>query len=244
MRRTFILAKRNLKEIVREPLSLVFCVLFPSVMLTGMSLLFSAMEYVPEIFLIENYSVGICVFGFTFTMLFIALSITSDKGGEFINRIKTSPAKFSEYIGSYYISSLPIMFAQTVLFMAISAIFGLKGLKEIALCALYLLPSAVFYVSLGTLIGSIAKNEKQAGPFCSVFISATCLLGGVFMPTENMGVFTTITKVLPFSHSVNIASGVFYGDYGCIYPHILWVIGYTIAVFLATLFINKLKNRR
>ena len=242
MKRTWVLAKRNFKETLREPLSVVFCVGFPSIMLVFMSLLFTAMENVPENFSIENYSVGICVFGYTFTMLFVALSMASDKNGEFIKRIKISPVKFSEYIGSYFICFLPIMFVQTVLFMVISAIFGLNGAKEISLAVVYLFPSALFYISFGTLMGTLAKSEKQAGPLCSIVISGGCILGGVFMPTENMGVFTTVTDILPFKHTVGIASGVFYGSYGCIYPHVLWVLGYAAVIFAVTLLVNRVKK--
>lgn len=242
MTKTFILAKRNLKEIVRDPLSLVFNAAFPILMLFLLGIITNSMEYVPEQFKINNYSVGICVFGYTFAMLFTAMLIAEDKNGEFINRLNMSPIKKSSYIAGYYIAVAPIMAVQTVLFLLCSCILGLEFSYKLAIAFLYLIPSAVLYVVLGVLIGTIVRNGKQAGPVCSIIISGTSMLGGVFMPIDNMGAFSTIANLLPFSHSVKIATGVFNGDFACIYPHILWVIGYAVLLFTITVLIYKRKK--
>lgn len=242
MNKTLILAKRNLKEIVRDPLSLVFNMAFPIVMLFLLGVITNSLEYVPEQFLINNYSVGICIFGYTFVMLFTAMLIAEDKNGEFINRLNMSPIRKSSYIAGYYMAVAPIMAAQTVLFLLCSCILGLTFSYKLAVVFIYLIPSAVLYVVLGVLIGTIVKNGKQAGPVCSIIISATSMLGGVFMPVNSMGAFTTVANLLPFSHSVKIAAGVFNGDYGCIYPHVLWVVGYAAAIFAITVLIYKRKR--
>ena len=242
MNKTVILAKRNLKEIIRDPLSLVFNMAFPILMLFVLGGITNSLEYVPEQFKINNYAVGICVFGYTFAMLFTAMLIAEDKNSEFINRLNMAPIKKSSYIAGYYIAVMPIMAVQTVLFLLSSCILGLAFSYKLAVAFVYLLPSAVFYVVLGVLIGAIVKNGKQAGPVSSIVISGTSMLGGVFMPVENMGVFSTIVNLLPFTHSVKIATGVFGGDFGCIYPHILWVLGYSVVLFVITVLIYKRKK--
>ena len=242
MNKTFILAKRNLKEITRDPLSLIFNIGFPVLMLFVLGILTNSFEYVPEQFLIKNYSVGICVFGYTFAMLFVALLISEDKNGEFINRLNIAPIGKASYITGYYIAMTPILACQTVLFLLCSCILGLEFSYNLLIAFVYLIPSAALYIVLGVFIGTIVKNGKQAGPVCSIIISGTSMLGGVFMPVDNMGAFTTIVNFLPFTHSVKIATGVFNGDYGCIYPHILWVIGYAAVFFAITVLIYKRKK--
>ena len=242
MSKTFILAKRNLKEIVRDPLSLVFNMVFPLVMLIVLGIITNSLEYVPEQFLINNYAVGICVFGYTFAMLFTAMLIAEDKNGEFINRLNMSPIRKSDYIASYYLAVLPVMAVQTVLFFLCSCILGLEFSYKIAVAFLYMIPSALLYVVLGVLIGTIVKTGRQAGPVCSIIISGASMLGGVFMPIDGMGAFSTIANLLPFSHSVRIATGVFGGDFGCIYPNILWVIGYAVVLFAITVLIYGRKK--
>ena len=134
------------------------------------------------------------------------------------------------------------MAVQTVLFFLCSCILGLEFSYKIAVAFLYMIPSALLYVVLGVLIGTIVKTGRQAGPVCSIIISGASMLGGVFMPIDGMGAFSTIANLLPFSHSVRIASGVFGGDYGCIYPHILWVIGYAAILFGITVLLYKRKR--
>lgn len=242
MNKINILTKRNLKEIIRDPLSLVFCIAFPVAMLLIMPIMFSNMPEVPEIFSINNYSVGICIFGYTFSMLFVALLISGDKNTEFINRLNMAPISKSTYLASYFIALLPITFVQTVLFFAISLIFGLSFNVNLLVAIVYLLPSAVFYISLGALIGTLAKTEKQAGPLCSVFVTATTMFGGVFMPINQLGTFGTVLQYLPFSHTVDIATGVINGNFASIYPHIFWIIAYTVLICFVTALIYKIKK--
>ena len=79
MKKLISLTKRNMKEMLRDPLSLVFCLAFPVVMLVLMQSIFLSFENIPDNFLIENYASGICVFGYTFIGMFVALQIASDK---------------------------------------------------------------------------------------------------------------------------------------------------------------------
>ena len=124
MKKCLILAQRNIKEMLREPLSLIFCLGFPLVMLLVMQLIFSnvASEFVPPNFEIEHYASGICVFGYTFTCLFVALQIAGDKNTAFMKRINVSPIRKGTYYCSFLISALPMVLLQTVLFFLVALI--------------------------------------------------------------------------------------------------------------------------
>ena len=56
MKKLFALSKRNIKEMLRDPLSLVFCIAFPVLMLVMMQIIFKNVEYMPENFEIKNYA--------------------------------------------------------------------------------------------------------------------------------------------------------------------------------------------
>ncbi|MCX4367703.1 MAG: hypothetical protein OSJ67_06895 [Clostridia bacterium] len=101
MKKCFIPALRNIKETLREPLSMIFCLGFPCVMLFLMQIIFKNMAFTPSNFEIKNYAAGICVFGYTFTGLFVALSISSDKNTSFIKRINISPISKFCYFASF-----------------------------------------------------------------------------------------------------------------------------------------------
>ncbi|MBO5501127.1 MAG: hypothetical protein J6A48_03810, partial [Clostridia bacterium] len=70
-------AVRNGKEILRDPLSYIFCLGFPLVMLVIMTLVDRSIpaQAGMTIFHIENLSGGIMVFGLTFVMLFTAITV-------------------------------------------------------------------------------------------------------------------------------------------------------------------------
>ena len=243
MRGLFALTKRNLKEMTRDPLSAVFCLAFPLVMLALMQIIFLNLEFVPDNFLIENYAAGICVFGYTFTALMVALQISSDKNTSFVKRINISPVGRLTYISSYLLSALPVAVAQTVLFFLIALAFGYKFDLDFLLGIIYLVPSAIMYICFGILFGALAKNEKQTGPLSSVFISLTGIFGGVFMPVNTFsGGFAAFINVLPFAHSVQIAQELHTKGAGCIYPHILWVLGYAAVAFAAVVIAEKVKD--
>ena len=233
---------RNLKEIIRDPLSSIFCIGFPVIMLVLMQLILNQMPNVPPNFSIEQYAPGICVFGYTFSMMFVAMIIAHDKNTEFINRLNLAPIKKSTYIFSYVLAMLPITLVQTVLFFAISLIFGLPLTVNTLLAFLALIFSAIFYILLGTLLGTISKNEKQVGPISSIFISVVGVLGGVFMPLANMGVFTTISNLLPFAHTTKLGSCLLSGTPAMFWHHLAFVAGYALVIALITFLVRKNKN--
>ena len=182
MNKLVSLIKRNLKEMLRDPLSIIFCLIFPIAMLVLMQAIFINMEYVPDNFKIESYASGICVFGYTFISMFVAMQISSDKNTSFIKRLNIAPMNKFLYYFSFVCSSLPLVLAQTILFFLIALIFGFPFSVNLILSIIYLLPSALFYICLGVLIGIICNNEKQTGPISSIFISLVGIFGGIFMP--------------------------------------------------------------
>ena len=243
MKKLFALSKRNIKEMLRDPLSLVFCIAFPVLMLVMMQIIFKNVEYMPENYEIKNYAAGICVFGYAFTGLFVALQITGDKSNSFIKRINISPILPVTYLLSFLVSALPVTFVQTILFYAIALIFGFPFDINLLISIFYLIPSAVMYISFGILVGSLCKNEKQTGPITSIFISLAGIFGGVFMPLSSFkGGFAEFVNLLPFAHSVSIASQLPQLGAACIYPHILFLIGYIAVAWIIIFVTRKIKN--
>lgn len=240
MKKCFILAQRNVKEMLRDPLSFIFCLGFPLVMLLVMQLIFTNLEFVPDNFAIESYASGICVFGYTFTSLFVAMQISSDKNTSFIKRVNLAPIGKFRYYCSFFLAALPMAFLQTVLFFLTALIFRFPFDVKFLLSIVYLLPSAIFYICIGILIGCICNSEKQTGPIASIFISLTGIFGGVFMPIDLFqGGFATFIDLLPFGHSVLIGSELQTIGAKCIYPHILYLLFYIALIIAVIAIIEK-----
>ena len=102
------LAKRNSKEILRDPLSLVLGVLLPVFFIV---LFYIISKNAPiEVFNSVNIVPGVTVFGFTFTTMFIGLLIAKDKSSSFLTRLFISPLKSRDYIFGYFFPSLPVVY--------------------------------------------------------------------------------------------------------------------------------------
>lgn len=243
MNKLFALTKRNVKEMLRDPLSIIFCLLFPILMLVLMQLIFSNTSS-PDNFNITSYACGICVFGYTFISMFVALQITSDKNTSFIKRLNIAPISRWTYYSSFICSSLPLAMAQSIIFMLISLIFGFPFDINFLLTIIYLIPSALMYICLGIMIGIICNNEKQTGPISSIFISLVGIFGGVFMPLSSLSQgFLNFVNALPFSHSVLIAGELQVIGGGAIYPHILFILGYTLLFILISFIVEKIREK-
>lgn len=212
MNRIMAFTSRNIKEMLRDPLSYIFCLGFPIVMLIVMSLVNSSIP--PQanmtVFRIDNLCGGIAMFGLTFVMLFTALSISKDRTGAFLVRMYATPMTSGDFTLGYMLPMLIISAAQVLITFAsslvISAITGVTlNLAGLLAAFAALIPSAVFFVGLGLLFGTLF-SEKAAPGLCSVIISLGSFLGCVFFDADSTGgVLLTVCKCLPFYYCTKSA---------------------------------------
>ena len=98
-------AKRNFKELIRDPLSLIFEIALPLFLL----FIFQQFNLPNDLFKINNFTPGIIVFGFAFITLFSATLIAKDRTSSLLIRLGTSPMKPKDYIIGYVLSIIPII---------------------------------------------------------------------------------------------------------------------------------------
>ena len=178
------LTGRNLREILRDPLSLIFLLGMPSVMLILFYLLFHQLTAQFEM---QYLAPGIVVFGQAFLSLFAGLLIALDRGTSFLTRLYVTPAKSREFILGYLLSLLPLGAAQSILF------FVIAGLLDPSFWSVRLLIgvpasllTAFFFICVGILLGSLC-NEKSLGGVSSIIIAGQSVLSGMWFPLEGIG---------------------------------------------------------
>ncbi len=87
--RAYTFSIRTAKEILRDPLTLVFGQGFPLVLLF---LLSAIQANIPvSLFEIANLTPGIVVFGLSFITLFSAILVSKDRSSSFLQRLYTTP---------------------------------------------------------------------------------------------------------------------------------------------------------
>ena len=236
-------AKRNTKEIIRDPLTLFFGLGFPIVLL----LLLSAIQSnVPvPLFEIAHLTPGITVFGLSFMTLFSATLIAKDRESALLQRLYTTPLTALDFILGYTLPIVPIAVAQSVVCYAVAVAIGLEVTVNVFLAILFIVPISVLFVALGLLFGSIL-NDKQVGGICGALLTnLSAWLSGTWFDLELVGgVFKKIAYALPFVHAVELERAVLSGSFSDILPHFWWVLGYSVAALAVAvlLFLRQMKK--
>ncbi len=246
MKRMNIFAKRCAKEMWRDPLSFAFGIGFPVVLLTLMWLLGRSLPEMPQdIFGIDTFAPSMAVFGLSFMLIFLGTLVTGDRSSSFLMRMFASPLKASGYILGYTLPALPIAAAQALVCLGYAVILGLKPGLELLVCLLVLIPTALLFIGIGLLLGTLLPNAGAVGGISSLVINVSALLSGTWFPLDLMGgAFRTICNILPFAHSVNAARAALAGDYAALPAELAWVLGYTVVIFVLATVIFRRKMKR
>ncbi len=241
--RMLTFAKRNLKEIIRDPLNLSFLFGFPVALL----LLLSAIQAnIPvSMFEIKRLSPGIVVFGLAFMTLFSATLIAKDRQSSFMHRLYTTPMTPADFILGYTLPMIPIAMAEGVVCYIFALILGLEIGVNVLLSVVFIIPVALLYIGIGLLCGSVL-TDKQAGGICGALLTnLSAWLSGIWFDLELVGgAFKKIAYALPFVHAVEMERAVVAGNFSDIFPHLWWVLGYASIALVAAvlLFLRQMKN--
>lgn len=229
--KTLAFASRNSKEIIRDRINLVFGIGFPIVLLL---LLTAIQKNVPvELFVIDQLIPGIAVFGLSFIALFSGTLIAKDRSSSLMARLFVSPLTARDFIFGYTLPLLPKAIMQVVVCYTVAGLLGLKITPNVLLALIVVIPTAVFFIAIGLLCGSLF-NDKQVGGVCGALLTnLSGWFSGTWFDLELVGgTFARIANLLPFSHAVNAGRAALSGNYQKIMPHLWWVIGYA-AITLA-----------
>ena len=247
MKRMLFFARRNALEILREPISLFFGVLFPVVLLALLSLINSAIpaEANMTLYHIENLAPGIASFGLCFLSLFASMLISKDRCSSFMLRLRTSPLRSWEYIAGYCLPMLPMAVAQSLLCMLAAIPMGLQPTIGILGMAVGLLPTACLFIALGLLLGTVL-SEKAVGGICGALLTnlSGWLSGTCFSIEMIGGTFETVCKVLPFYPSALAAKALLNGQWSQAVGNIGIVTAWAAAAAIAAVLIFTRKMKR
>lgn len=230
-------AKRNIKELLRDPVSLIFCICLPLFLLV----IFQQFNIPNEMFLLKNFTPGIIVFSFGFLTLFTAQLIARDRETSLLSRLFSSPMKSSDYIVGYSLALLPLAIIQSVLFFIAAVLMGLDFNMNVIYTILVSLPISLLFIGLGILVGSFA-SEKQAPGIGSLVVQLIAFTSGMWFPIETVGkVYGYVCKILPFSYSVNVTRDILIGNNENLITSLIVLVLYTLIIFVLSSVIFKKK---
>ena len=228
-------ADRNKKEILRDPISFIFCLGFPVAMLA----IFRVISYHTggHWMKMEQLIPGVAVFGLSFVMLFMTLLVAKDRANSFLTRLYHAPLKTVDFVLGYALPGVVLGVIQTLITYAAGALIALvpngevtaKGIAVaskmltstgaaertellpwggIFAATLAAIPAILLFVACGILLGTVL-GERSAPGVSSAIISAAGLLGGCWMSLDLMGSFETFCRFLPFYPAVRLSRAAF-----------------------------------
>ena len=242
--RMLTFARRNAREMLRDPVNLAFGLGFPMVLL----LLLSAIQAnIPvDLFEIAHLAPGIAVFGLSFLTLFSATIIAKDRGSALLQRLYTTPLTASDFILGYTLPILPLAIGQSAVCYLAAVVLGLHVSVNILWAVIFILPVSLLYIGMGLFFGSLF-NEKQVGGICGGLLTnlAAWLSGTWFDLNLVGGAFKAIAYALPFVHAVDMERAILAGNFAAAWPHLWWVLAYGVAMLaLAILmFLRQMKRQ-
>ena len=242
--RMITFAKRCMKEILRDPINLIFGLGFPLVLL----LLLSAIQAnIPvSMFKIDTLTPGITVFGLSFMTLFSATLVAKDRESAFLQRLYTTPLTGFDFILGYMLPIIPIALGQTVICYLVAIPLGLTLSVNIIYSVIGMIPMAVFNIALGLLCGSILGVKQVSGICGALLTNLSAWLSGVWFDLKLVGgFFEKIANLLPFVHAVEMEKALFSGDFGLAATHILPILLYSfiITVIAVFFFLRQMKKQ-
>lgn len=242
--KTLTFAKRNMKEILRDPINLGFGIGFPLILLVLLSTL---QKNIPtSLFEIDKLTPGITIFGLSFITLFSATLIAKDRESAFLQRLYTTPFKSVDFIMGYMLPLLPVAISQTIICYLFATILGLTVSINVIYAIIGIIPMAIFNIALGLLCGSIF-GVKQVGGICGALLTnLSAWLSGVWFDLTLVGgFFEKIANFLPFVHAVELEKALFSGDFELAKTHILPIVVYSIVVtgFAVLCFLRQMKKQ-
>ena len=204
-------ARRNTREILRDPLSLGFGLGFPMILLALMTLI---QRNVPvDIFQMKSLLPGICAFGESFFALFSAQLISKDRSSALMMRLKNSPLRARDFILGYALPLLPMALLQGALCVIFALLLGLEPGWGIVRMLVSLLPGALVFIALGLICGSLL-TERQVGGVCGALLTnLSAWLSGAWFDLKLIGGgFEAFAYALPFANAVDAARAALAGQ--------------------------------
>lgn len=203
---TLATAGRVLMQLRHDPRSVMLLLVAPSMLVGLFAWLFSDQEGVFD-------RVGGAILAlFPFIVMFLITSITTlrERRSGTLERLMTTPLGKWQFILGYALAFGLLALVQAVVTVGFAVLVcGLEVTGPVWQLALVAIVDALLGTALGLLTSAFAQTEFQAVQWMPVLVFPQIILGGVFMPRDQMpDVLTAVSDWLPLSHAIDAMEAV------------------------------------
>jgi ABC-2 type transport system permease protein len=219
------LARRNLKEMYRDPLHIGLAIGLP----IGLLLVFQA---IPDWFTPTFLVPGIALMSFAMLTDSSGMILARDRERALLSRLLTAPLRANDFISAYSLPYILVAIIQIIVVFAIGGLLGLEISGNAGLVFLVLFVMSIGYIGLGMILGSLFTYTQA--PIVWVVVMLLTVFGGAWMDLEEIGgVIQSTMNALPFAHALDAARDVMIHGVGFIdiATDLYWVFSYTLVFF-------------
>lgn len=238
-RRMLATSGRVLGQLRHDPRSIALMLIAPSLLVGLFAWLFSDQDGVFDQF------GGAILALFPFIVMFLITSITTlrERRSGTLERLMTTPLGKADFILGYALAFGLMALLQAVITVSFAVgVCGLDVEGELWQLGLVAVVDALLGTALGLLASAFAQTEFQAVQFMPVLVFPQIILGGLFMPRDQMpDVLHAISDWLPLSYAIDTINAVTAGDDGWdVYGPLLVVVAFGVgALVLASLTLRR-----
>jgi ABC-2 type transport system permease protein len=203
--RTFATAGRVLAQIRHDPRTVALLLVVPSLLIGLIAWLFAD----TPVFELIGPAI-LALFPFIIMFLITSISTLRERRSGTLERLLTMPISKFDYILGYTLAFGLLAIAQAAVAVGFAVwVCGLTIEGSIWLLLAIALLDAVLGTTLGLLASAFARTEFQVVQFMPAVIFPQILLGGIFLPRDQLpDVLRQISDWLPLSHAIDALNAV------------------------------------
>jgi ABC-2 type transport system permease protein len=236
---TLATAGRVLRQLSHDPRSIALMLVAPSLLVGLFAWLFSDLDGVFDQF------GGPILALFPFIVMFLITSITTlrERRSGTLERLMTTPIRKTDFILGYGLAFGLMATLQAIVTVTFAVwVCGLDVDGPLWQLGLVAVVDAILGSALGLFASAFARTEFQAVQFMPLIVFPQIILGGLFMPREDMpDALYQISKVLPLSYAIDTINAVTAGDEGWdVFGPLLVVVAFAVgSLILASLTLRR-----
>ncbi|GAA5026229.1 ABC transporter permease [Microbacterium fluvii] len=236
---TLSTARRVLRQLRHDPRSIALMLVAPSLLVGLFAWLFSDQDGVFDMF------GGPILALFPFIVMFLITSVTTlrERRSGTLERLMTTPIGKADFVLGYALAFGLMATLQAIVTVTFAVtVCGLEVDGPVWQLGLVAIVDAILGTALGLLASAFARTEFQAVQFMPVLVFPQIILGGLFMPRDQMPeVLEAISNWLPLSYAIDTINAVTAGDEGWdVWRPLLIVVAFAVgSLVLAALTLRR-----
>ena len=215
MKRFFIFLKTELKLSIRDMNMVIFAVLMPLVIFIILGIIYGsqpAFEGAPYSFLEQSFGAACAVSMCAGGLMGFPLAVADCRERKVLKRFRVTPVSPAFILGVELAMYMVYCLVSLLTLAPVALLWKVKLQGSLLAFLGSWLLTMVSTLSIGMLVGGIAKNSKQAGVIASLLYFPMLIFSGTTLPVEVMPTaMRKLVSLFPLTQGITLMKNTFLG---------------------------------